>query len=145
MTITHDNSLLTVLGDPARDACWSCGDQLASHFCTHCGKVQPPKPVDYFTFFGLPQRLQIDPAKLERAFYELSRKIHPDVYAQATPQEREWSLEQSSRLNDAYRTLKDPIMRTEYALGLAGIELEEQSKSATEQAPHLRQSRPNSS
>jgi len=134
MTITHDNSLLTVLGDPARDACWSCGDQLASHFCTHCGKVQPPKPVDYFTFFGLPQRLQIDPAKLERAFYELSRKLHPDVYAQATPQEREWSLEQSSRLNDAYRTLKDPIMRTEYALGLAGIELEEQSKSATEAA-----------
>jgi len=43
-------------------------------------------------------------------------------------------LEQSSLLNDAYRTLKDPIKRTEYLLGLEGVELEEQSKKATETA-----------
>ena len=48
--------------------------------------------------------------------------------------EQEWSLEQSSLLNDAYRTLKDPIKRTEYLLHLEGVELEEQSKNATEQA-----------
>ena len=46
----------------------------------------------------------------------------------------EWSLEQSSLLNDAYRTLKDPIKRTEYLLRLEGVELEEQSKAATEKA-----------
>jgi molecular chaperone HscB len=43
-------------------------------------------------------------------------------------------MEQSSLLNDAYRTLKDPIKRTQYLLHLEGIVLEEQSKSATEQA-----------
>jgi molecular chaperone HscB len=54
--------------------------------------------------------------------------------ARAGIQEQEWSMEQSSLLNDAYRTLKDPIKRTAYLLHLEGVELEEQSKSATEQA-----------
>jgi molecular chaperone HscB len=91
-------------------------------------------PVDYFTFFALPRKLNVNVAVLEREFYELSRKLHPDVYAQAESQEQAWSLEQSSLLNDAYRTLKDPIKRTEYLLRLEGVELEEQSKAATEKA-----------
>lgn len=85
-------------------------------------------------FFGLPRKLEIDAARLEKDFYELSRKLHPDLSARAGAQEQEWSLEQSSMLNDAYRTLRDPIRRTNYLLRLEGIELEEQSKSATEQA-----------
>ena len=56
------------------------------------------------------------------------------MYSGAEKREQEWSLEQSSQLNDAYRTLKDPIKRTEYLLRLEGVELEEQSKSATEEA-----------
>ena len=106
----------------------------AVHFCNSCGKVQPPVPVDYFTFFGFPRKLNLDTAALEKEFYALSRKLHPDVFGQAQEQERSWSLEQSSMLNDAYRTLKDPIKRTEYLLRLEGIELEEQSKQATEKA-----------
>ncbi len=106
----------------------------AAHFCESCGKVQPPVPVDYFTFFGLPPKLNLDVAALEKTFYELSRRLHPDLNARAGSQEQEWSLEQSSLLNDAYRTLRDPIKRTEYLLHLEGVELEEQSKSATEQA-----------
>ena len=106
----------------------------AVHFCEACGKVQPPAPVDYFTFFGLPRKLNLDVAALEKDFYELSRKLHPDLNARAGSQEQEWSLQQSSLLNDAYRTLKDPIKRTQYLLRLEGVELEEQSKSATEKA-----------
>lgn len=106
----------------------------AEHFCSACGKVQPPVPVDYFTFFGLPRKLNVDVAGLERDFYQLSRKLHPDLYSGAEAREQQWSLEQSSQLNDAYRTLKDPIKRTEYLLRLEGVELEEQSKTATEQA-----------
>jgi molecular chaperone HscB len=106
----------------------------AAHFCGSCGKVQPPAPVDYFTFFGLPPKLNLNVVALEKDFYELSRKLHPDLNARAGSQEQEWSLEQSSLLNDAYRTLRDPIKRTEYLLHLEGISLEEQSKSATEQA-----------
>jgi molecular chaperone HscB len=96
--------------------------------------VQPPVPVNYFTFFGFPRKLNLDPAELEKEFYALSRRLHPDLFAQANAEERAWSLEQSSMLNDAYRTLKDPIKRTEYLLRLEGVELEEQSKQATEKA-----------
>lgn len=116
------------------NSCWSCGSMRAAHFCASCGKVQPPAPVDYFTFFGLGRKLNVDVPSLEKDFYELSRKLHPDLNARAGTQEQLWSLEQSSLLNDAYRTLRDPIKRTQYLLKLEGVELEEQSKSATEQA-----------
>jgi molecular chaperone HscB len=115
-------------------SCWSCGSMRAAHFCESCGKVQPPVPVDYFSFFGLPLKLALDVKALEKSFYELSRKLHPDLNARTGTQEQEWSLEQSSLLNDGYRTLRDPIKRTEYLLRLEGVDLEEQSKSATEQA-----------
>ena len=115
----------------ATPRCWSCGTTGAVQFCNACGKVQPPVPVDYFTFLGFPRKLNLDTAELEREFYALSRRLHPDVFGQADDRERAWSLEQSSMLNDAYRTLKDAIKRTEYLLRLEGIELEEQSKQAT--------------
>src|SRR5215467_3054052 len=118
----------------ATAACWSCGDMRAAHFCSACGKVQPPAPVDYFTFYGLPRKLNVDVSRLEKEFYALSRKLHPDLSARFDQREQEWSLEQTSKLNDSYRTLKDPIKRTEYALRLEGVELEEQSKAATDQA-----------
>jgi molecular chaperone HscB len=133
MMIESNTNSVIVTGE-AIAACWSCGTMRAVHFCSSCGKVQPPRPVDYFTFFGLPRKLNVDIAQLEREFYELSRKLHPDLSARADKREQEWSLEQSSLLNDAYRTLKDPIKRTEYLLRLEGVELEEQSKAATEKA-----------
>ena len=130
----HDlNSAVPVSAAPTL-TCWSCGEMRAAHFCSACGKVQPPQPVDYFTFFGLPRKLNLDAAALEKDFYELSRRLHPDVNVLSDQREQEWSLEQTSQLNDAYRTLKDPIQRTEYLLRLEGVELEEQSKSATEKA-----------
>jgi len=131
-------STLTAIGaKPVPDetkTCWSCGAMRAAHFCGSCGKVQPPVPVDYFTFFGLAPKLNVNVPALEKDFYELSRKLHPDLNARAGSQEQEWSLEQSSLLNDAYRSLRDPIKRTQYLLKLEGVELEEQSKTATEQA-----------
>lgn len=131
-------SVLTAIGAKTlpedTHTCWSCGAMRAAHFCVSCGKVQPPVPVDYFTFFDLPPKLNLDVTALEKDFYELSRRLHPDLNARAGSQEQEWSLEQSSLLNDAYRTLRDPIKRTQYLLKLEGVELEEQSKSATEQA-----------
>jgi molecular chaperone HscB len=132
-----NSSLTTITAKPAPEqtqSCWSCGTMRAAHFCEACGKVQPPAPVDYFTFFALPRKLDLEVAALDKDFYELSRKLHPDLNARAGSQEQQWSLQQSSLLNDAHRTLKDPIKRTEYLLKLEGVELEEQSKTATEQA-----------
>jgi molecular chaperone HscB len=90
--------------------------------------------ADYFTFFSLPPKLRIDTSALEKAFYTLSRKLHPDRFASKPLAEQEAALAESSQLNDAYRTLKDPILRTQYLLTLEGIQLEEQSKAATEAA-----------
>ncbi len=90
--------------------------------------------ADFFTFFTLPRKLALDTAALEKQFYTLSRKLHPDRFAAKAAAEQEAALAQSSRLNDAYRTLKDPILRTQYLLTLEGVELEEQSKAATEAA-----------
>jgi molecular chaperone HscB len=117
-------------------ACWSCSEELdaGAHFCAACGKVQPAASIDHFRFFGLPRKLNVDTAALEREFYRLSRRLHPDVYAQASAEEQRWSLEKSSQLNDAYRTLKDPVSRTMYLLQLEGVQLEEQSKAATDRA-----------
>ena len=89
---------------------------------------------NYFTQFSLPLHLRIDLAALEKRFYALSRKLHPDRFAARSAEEQAAALGESSRLNDAYRTLKEPIARTEYLLKLEGVELEEQSKSATEAA-----------
>src|SRR6185312_12887550 len=88
----------------------------------------------YFSIFSLPQHLVIDTAALEKSFYALSRRLHPDRFASRPAAEQEAALAQSSLLNDAYRTLKDPILRTQYLLKLQGVELEEQSKAATDAA-----------
>jgi molecular chaperone HscB len=126
--------LVTSPDKPLKAHCWSCGAMRAAHFCQQCGKVQPPVPVDYFTFFGLPYKLSIDAKQLEREYYDLNRHLHPDINVTGSGREQEWSLEKSSQLNDAYRTLKDPITRTEYLLRLQGVQLEEQSQAATEEA-----------
>jgi len=106
----------------------------AAQFCGSCGRVQQPSGSDYFAFFGLPRKLTIDLKKLESDFHELSRHLHPDLNARFSEQEQAWSLQMTSMLNDAYRTLRDPIERTAYLLKKEGVNIEEQSKRATEQA-----------
>lgn len=92
---------------------------------------QAAAPQDYFSVFGLRRKLNIDTAALQREFYAKSRQLHPDNFATASPEQQRWSLEQTSLLNDAFRTLKDPIERTKYLLELEGVKLEEQSSNAT--------------
>ncbi len=118
----------------ASASCWSCGAATSSaHFCPACGKIQPlPKGTDYFAFFGLPQKLRIDPADLEKRFHQLSWKLHPDNFVRASENERELSLARSSELNDAYRALSTPLGCVEYLLAHNGMRKEGQHK---QQAP----------
>jgi molecular chaperone HscB len=111
--------------------CIHCGAQSAdAHFCSECGKIQPVGAgSDYFGFLGLPGRLRLDEAELEKLFYALSRKFHPDYFTSASAEERRASIERSSMLNDAYRTLRDPIARARYLLTLEGY------KEAEKRAP----------
>jgi len=114
--------------------CWSCSTATAgAHFCPACGKIQPlPRDADYFSFFGLPQKLILDLTTLEQRFHSLSWKLHPDRFVRAPEDERQLSLDLSSQLNDAYRTLRDPVARVEYLLSLSRLRKEGQKK---QQAP----------
>lgn len=104
----------------ARSMCWHCQSAVTGeYFCERCVKVQPvSKETDYFTCLGFPRRLTLDPKKLEAKFYELSRTFHPDFYQTKSPAEQTISLGNAAVLNTAYRTLRDPIQRAEYLLGL---------------------------
>ena len=81
--------------------------------------------VDYFAVFGMPRRLRVEVTGLEREFYARSRRLHPDRFASKPVEEQDAALAASSELNDAYRTLKEPISRTQHLLSLEGIEMEE--------------------
>jgi molecular chaperone HscB len=74
--------------------------------------------MDHFEVFGLPRRLAIDAAQLQRKFYDLSRQSHPDFHQTAPPERQAEILEASARLNAAYRVLRDPIARIEYLVRL---------------------------
>jgi len=73
---------------------------------------------DFFEVFGLERRLAIDVAALQRRFYELSRRWHPDFHQAAAPAEQARALEESARVNAAYRALRDPLARVEYLIRL---------------------------
>lgn len=81
---------------------------------------------DYFSVFSIKPQLNLDLSALEHEFHRLSRKLHPDRFARAEDNEKQWSLADTALLNDAYRTLKDPIHRTEYLLKLHGAEIGEE-------------------
>jgi len=104
--------------------CRTCGAgaPVDEHFCPNCSRILAlGRHGDYFSFFGLPRRLTVDPQELERNFRELSRKFHPDYYYNASSTERLASLERSSYLNDAYRALKNPAARIEHLLAIEGL------------------------
>lgn len=82
---------------------------------------------DFFEFLELPRNLAIDTKDLEKRFYALSRKYHPDVHARKSQQERALAEEAAAVLNDAYRTLRDPIQRAQYLLKLEGFDIGEQT------------------
>ncbi len=103
----------------AFDLCWHCHSTVGGeYFCDQCVKVQPIRGEDYFTALGLPHRLEIDLADLEKRYHDLSRKFHPDFYQGKSARERWISLDNSATLNKAYRTLKDPYARVEYFIRL---------------------------
>ena len=94
--------------------------------------------MNHFEVFGLERRLGIDAEALQRRFYELSRRYHPDFHAYATPTEQAEALAASARLNAAYRTLRDPIARIEYLVRLEeGRETKEGATDKPKAPPEL--------
>ncbi len=77
--------------------------------------------MDYFEVFGLSRALAIDPAPLEKTFHELSRKYHPDYFTTASEAGRAQAVRMTALINDAYRTLRNPLRRVEYLLAIEGF------------------------
>lgn len=81
---------------------------------------------DYYDFFGLDRKLNVDDAELQKRFYELSRQWHPDRFSRKSAQEQAQALEATAILNDGYRTLRNPVLRAEYLLKEEGYPIGEQ-------------------
>jgi molecular chaperone HscB len=78
---------------------------------------------DAFGLLGLPAQFDLDPAVIERAFFDRSKELHPDRFANAPAADRVAALSRSRALNDAYQTLKKPVQRAEYLLERAGMHI----------------------
>ena len=77
---------------------------------------------DYFSLFGLPRSYRFDANALDAAYRKLQSEIHPDRFASAGDAERRLALQSSARVNEAYRSLKDPVERAQYLLSLRGVD-----------------------
>jgi molecular chaperone HscB len=109
--------------------CPSCQrDPGTGPLCAGCGALQPlPPALDAFTALGLKKTFFLDPKLVEERFKELNRRLHPDRFAQRAARERRLSLEWTTAVNDAARTLKDPLRRASYLLKARGIDLDKES------------------
>jgi molecular chaperone HscB len=107
-------------------ACWSCAAAVprAEPFCPACGRVQPPGQADHFTRLGIERTAEPDPAELDRRYFALQRRLHPDRFAARPPREKAISQAQATSLNEAYRTLRDSLRRAEYLVRLEGGRLD---------------------
>ena len=74
--------------------------------------------MNFFEVFELPRRLAIDGEDLQRRFYALARRTHPDFHQSARPAERAAVEGRAALVNTAYRTLRDPIARVDYLVRL---------------------------
>lgn len=83
--------------------------------------------MNYFEIFGLPVKLTVDKADLPKKYFELSRKFHPDFFANSTPSEQQQALEITASLNKAFKTFQNPDDTIKYVLQLKGL-LEEEEK-----------------
>ena len=79
--------------------------------------------MDHFARLGLPAALELEPASLDRAYFALQRQWHPDRFANRPTEERARASAEAAALNDAYRTLKDPLSRAFYLAELKGVAL----------------------
>src|SRR5688572_20791302 len=94
---------------PNQAPCWSCQGATDGLVCQACGALQPPQPVDLFTRFGFEPTFDVDSAALEKRYFELQRRLHPDRFANRPQKERDYSLQHAANLNEAHQVLRSPV------------------------------------
>eukprot|EP00512_Aurantiochytrium_limacinum_P003500 CAMPEP_0171497140 /NCGR_PEP_ID=MMETSP0958-20121227/7100_1 /TAXON_ID=87120 /ORGANISM="Aurantiochytrium limacinum, Strain ATCCMYA-1381" /LENGTH=262 /DNA_ID=CAMNT_0012031337 /DNA_START=234 /DNA_END=1022 /DNA_ORIENTATION=- len=111
--------------DERERPCWKCGEMTPASglFCGFCDHLQAPdEHASHFEVFKLPESFDIDVDNLERQFWSLQKKLHPDRFGYRHEKEQEHSAEYSSRVNNAYKVLKSPLNRAVYMLERRGID-----------------------
>ncbi len=84
--------------------------------------MQPDFKATHFALLGLPEQFAIDMVALERAWHQLQASVHPDRFAHLGDAEKRASMQWSSRVNEAWQTLRKPLDRAAYLLSLRGID-----------------------
>lgn len=77
---------------------------------------------NHYELLGVPARFRVDAAALDAGYRALQASVHPDRHAHADDAQRRVALQASARVNEAYATLKDPVLRAQYLLRLHGVE-----------------------
>jgi molecular chaperone HscB len=78
---------------------------------------------NHFELFGLAPAYALEPEALEKSYRDIQAQVHPDRFAHAGDAERRASLQWTTRVNEAYRTLKDPVQRGKHLLEMHGVDV----------------------
>ncbi len=81
--------------------------------------------MNYFEFFELPIRFDLDADRLRSIFLKNSKRFHPDFYTLESEEKQQEVLEMSTLNNEAYKVLSDFDQRMKYILELKGVLAEE--------------------
>ncbi|KAI5638731.1 dnaJ domain-containing protein [Phthorimaea operculella] len=114
-------------------SCWSCGQNspklVSNLFCSNCNVLQrPPKDADYFKVLGVTPTFDLDENELAKRYKDLQKYLHPDKFANKNKEEQEISATYSTLVNEAYKTLLEPLARGIYMLRLRGKDLPEKTE-----------------
>ena len=77
----------------------------------------------HFELFGLPPVFSLDQEMLDKAYRDIQSQVHPDRFAHAGDAERRASLQWTTRVNEAFQTLKNPVSRARHLLELQGVDV----------------------
>lgn len=78
---------------------------------------------NYFEIFSQDISTHIDLSKLKQSNRDLQQQMHPDRFANASDEEKRLAMQKTSLVNQAFNTLKDPVLRLQYMLSLQGIDM----------------------
>jgi molecular chaperone HscB len=92
--------------------------------------MTPEFAHNHFDLLGLPLSYALDASRLESRYRELQGRVHPDRFAAAPEGERRVAMQWATRVNEAYRTLRDPVDRARYILALKGFDTGEENNTA---------------
>ena len=107
------------------DLCWSCGTNIQGkdYFCHHCDAVLLWEPDNIFEVLNVEPGFDIDRTQVEKSYFELQRRLHPDNFIGLSPLEIQFSERHATAINKAYSAIKDPLQRAENLLIINGIKV----------------------